>query len=583
MDGIIKTIEKKQVDEEFSFYSYFVPFTTKKAIFWIVVIGFIVYFNSLFNDFVFDDIGAIVNNPSIHSLSSVFNLILNKSSSFEVSTFYRPIPLIFYTFIYFFAGNNTFLFHFIQLVFHLGNTILIFLIFKKYFRLNLSFVLSLLFLVHPINNETVVYISNLQDVLFLFFGLFSFYFLQGTKLSIKKIIIAGFCVFLSLLSKETGALFLIIDILYLFFRTKLATSYLNLLILFLTGGLYLLLRSTSVIHTAMVPIVPIMQENFGERMLSVPEIIFYYIKMIVFPIDIVSTNTWVIKYITFANFYFPLLFDFISIVLMIILFVYFFRNKKFLGIFFIFWLFLGFVINLQIIPLDATVADRWFYFPFIGLLGIIGVFTQSILKTNKKSNRTLLIYTTIIIVSLFSLRTIIRNSDWQNQYTLLSHDIVLSRDDYQVEFLYGSSLLNANKTDTAYSHIQKSLQLFPESYLAWNSLGVYYQKKGDFESAKQAYAKSISIGNYYGAYENMATLLLANHKFNEGLVFLRKATNKYPTDAYLWGKRTLIEYKFGNYKNALYSAKNYYILDPTEFSYQIYYHLLHKLPLNVIW
>src|SRR3989304_819067 len=47
------------------------------------------------------------------------------------------------------------------------------------------------------------------------------------------------------------------------------------------------------------------------------------------------------------------------------------RHARFL-LFFLVWLWLGLGLHLHILALETTLTDRWFYFPQIGLLGIIG-------------------------------------------------------------------------------------------------------------------------------------------------------------------------------------------------------------------
>src|SRR5258708_40257019 len=70
--------------EEFSFKNYFLPFTTIKAIHFLIIIGLVVYFNSLFNGFIGDDYGQLVNNTSVHSISNIGQFFSN--STFNNST-----------------------------------------------------------------------------------------------------------------------------------------------------------------------------------------------------------------------------------------------------------------------------------------------------------------------------------------------------------------------------------------------------------------------------------------------------------------------------------------------------------------
>src|SRR6266404_3067038 len=175
MEGLIKTTEKKEDEEEFSFKNYFVPLTNAKAITWIVIIGLIVYFNSLFNGFVGDDLGQIVTNQAITSLSNIPNFFFggtfyNGSLTSLSGGYYRPIVSLTYALLYSFLNGNPFPFHLFQLVIHILNTIFVFLIFRFFLKKNISFLLALLFLLHPIQSEAVDYIADLEDIMFFFFG-----------------------------------------------------------------------------------------------------------------------------------------------------------------------------------------------------------------------------------------------------------------------------------------------------------------------------------------------------------------------------------------------------------------------------
>jgi hypothetical protein len=56
-------------ETEFSFKNYFVPLTTAKAVTWIIVIGFTVYFTVFFNGFVWDDFPFIFSSASFRHKS----------------------------------------------------------------------------------------------------------------------------------------------------------------------------------------------------------------------------------------------------------------------------------------------------------------------------------------------------------------------------------------------------------------------------------------------------------------------------------------------------------------------------------
>src|SRR3989304_3717001 len=83
---------------------------------------------------------------------------------------------------------------------------------------------------YPANVETLAYVSNLQDTLFIFFGLLAINFLIKQNLSRANMIWAGVFLFLSLLAKETGLLFVTVSWIYLFFgqKTKKLFPYITL-------------------------------------------------------------------------------------------------------------------------------------------------------------------------------------------------------------------------------------------------------------------------------------------------------------------------------------------------------------------
>ena len=147
----------EEEQDDFSLKQLFLPLTPYKAITIFVFVGFLVFANMLFNSFVWDDIAYITKNPGVHQLDipSLFG-----PNMFNSGPFYRPIPAVYFATIYSLFGANTFFFHLFQLLLHLVSTSLLFIFFRMFFKPAISFFLALIFLVHPIQVESVSYIES---------------------------------------------------------------------------------------------------------------------------------------------------------------------------------------------------------------------------------------------------------------------------------------------------------------------------------------------------------------------------------------------------------------------------------------
>jgi protein O-mannosyl-transferase len=274
-----------------------------------VVLGFLVYFWSLQNSFIGDDMSQIVNNPTIQSLSNLPQLYTG--GTFYQAGFlklqggyYRPLPMTIYAFINVLLGQKPFYFHLIQIIFHLLNVFLIYLLLAKFSNRIVALCLSLIYLVHPINVEAVVYIANLQDVLFVFFGLLGLYLLSLKSSKPKyQVLYASICLFLSCLSKETGIVFLPLYFYYLYsFKKSSLSLFLKIGLIFLT--FYLFLRHQAVgfsYHQS--TIFPIAKASLPLRLINIPLVIWYYFKTLLFPRDLFVLQEWIITSITQPVFY----------------------------------------------------------------------------------------------------------------------------------------------------------------------------------------------------------------------------------------------------------------------------------------
>ena len=538
---------------------------SKKVILAIIITGLAVYFNSFFNAFVFDDIGLIVQNPSVHSLSRLPDLLLNHNSSQLVSHYYRPISQILYALIYAVFKDVPFWYRLVQVSLHITNASLVYLFFKKHLRHDIAVLISLVFLTHPINQFTVAYISSLHDTLYLFFGLLSLFVLSNPVLT-------GVFLLLSLLSKESGIQFLVISSSYLFlFNRKLLPR--HFMVLLITGFTYFFFRVISQTPISKDPLVPIMTLSLYQRLTHIPAIAFYYFKTFLFPHQLLAFHSWVISAPGIRNYIVPVIFN-LAIIGILVKFISTTRKlEKALGLFFFYWLAIGMGIHLQIIPIDMTVSDHFFYSAQLGLLGLFGL-----MLTRVKFSLTI---PAAILIAVLSLTTVNRNSDWKNQSRLLAHDHAISQPDYLMDLLYAGDLLGQNKYDQALIHTKTAISLYPQSGRAYNVLGSIYYQQGETEKARAAFTKSIALNNYYASYENLGLLMTKHDPPASALAFLTQATKKFPKSDKLWFYRIIVETRMNYHDQAIKSAQNYYLLKGDEVSQVIYSRLLQSLPVNI--
>jgi Flp pilus assembly protein TadD len=147
---------------------------------------------------------------------------------------------------------------------------------------------------------------------------------------------------------------------------------------------------------------------------------------------------------------------------------------------------------------------------------------------------------------------------------LYGHDILINKAAFDLENNYGVELFRASHFDEAEKHFQRSVELYPRWWFAYNNLGAVYERKGDLGQARKFYEQSIKISDYYLAYENLGFILLKTTKPEGAIVFLKEAILKFPQNSRLRVALALAYYKAENQKEAARYAQEAYFLDPVE-------------------
>jgi tetratricopeptide (TPR) repeat protein len=260
-----------------------------------------------------------------------------------------------------------------------------------------------------------------------------------------------------------------------------------------------------------------------------------------------------------------------------------------LFIFFLIWFLLGLSLHLNIFPLDATATDRWFYFPIVGLLGVIGVIVHEYFFQKNLLQRMLPIAAVILIAALSAL-SFLRAGDWKNGLNLALHDVKINQNSFALENNLGYELVGAGRYEDALLHEQKSTELAPWWWLNWNNLGIIYRHLGDqnndatlITKAEQSFTKAIeNTSSFYLPYENLAETYLNFEKPEITEKFIVDASKKIHLSGNLWFYLSLAEYKLGNKNGASEAAAQALLLNPdNERIKQLYQGLINNSPIEL--
>ena len=532
-----------------------------------LILGFICFGNILNNKFVWLDSPYILNNPESQTLN-LYNLF----DGFSLTGFgnYRPLSAVILTFIYLTFKFNPFFYHFLQILIYSLNAYLVFLLFKRFFKEKLSLFLAIVFYTHTLNEGVVAFISSFADVLYVFFGLLALLISTKRIRLLWKIIAVNLLLFASILSKESGFIFFLAVIFMQFFILKKKT------LVYIVSGIitflgYMAVRSVfHGFYLGKIEAHPFANSTFLEKIITVPKILSFYIGKFFVPFNIGGIHIWTIDKITFSNFYFPLFLDvlFFSCLLLIGYYVLKREKKDFYKFIFFFLLFIvGLSPYLQIIPLDYTVAGRWFYVSIIGLLGIAGLMLETI-HIKKIEIRKIITVIAIIVIVLLTLRTLNRNRYWKDDVTLFN-SFSKAEDNYVVENLLAGAYISEHNYQEALIHENQSVEMFPyDNNLVWDAY--IYEQLGNMQKAQELYIKSISANNYapgeHGdtTYRMLARFFILTKDNKTALTLLEHALRDYPNEPYFWELIAVVRHNLHDQAGAASSIQRALSLSPND-------------------
>ena len=538
------------------------------AIIIIVFWGVIIYSNSFDAPFQFDDRAFVLANPAIKHLQNIHSIVN-----------YRPQRWVaFFTFAANFAisGNNVFSYHLFNLILHLLNTILIYCFLN--FILNLPsfkidkfqnskkiipFFISLLFLVHPLQTESVTYIYQRFTPLATFFYLLTLiFYIKYRNGSLKSnYILCLLSLFLGMFSKEemftAPSMIILLEIYFIsgFKVGKVGTEQCSvptrwkmfipiLLTLLLIPLTYIFIVKGMTFNN--INLNRISRDTFifsrSTYLFTEFNVLIKYFQLFFFPIVLNLDYDFPISETLFE---YPTILSFLIVLTLLIIGILLYKKHRLIS-FGIIWFFVTISITSSIIPIKDVIFEHRMYLPSIGLsialiFALYQIFPGTVTKSpflksvngssSPLSKRVggLLPILLIIIAIAFSFLTYRRNEVWRDDVRLWEDTAKKSPNKSRVHSNLANALVRAGKIDDAIKHYLEALRITPDYAEGYNNLGIALFRKGKIDEAIKYYNEALRLKpEYADAYNNLGNALQSQNKYDEAISYYKKAIQNNP-------------------------------------------------------
>lgn len=507
----------------------------RAAIIIIFVTCLVIFANSINNHFVFDDSEVIVTNNAITSLANI-PIILGLTTG---KPYYRPLRTASYTLDYFFSGLDPTAYHIFNITYHAIASVLVYLI--VLFLLGshrAALIAGLIFAVHPVQTDSVTYLSGRRDVLCgLFYFLGFYYFLKFRENSKGKYLVIVFLSYvLAMASKEMAVTLVGIFFVYDFLTNIEQGPFFSRIFRGLKDTLVkhryfypplFLLGSAFVVYKVVVKSPSHAAGYYGGSILNnvatVARVVVHYVKLLLFPLTLNADYSYNAFPASRSILEPAVLFSLAILFLLGGLIVYCMTEKKKWFAFSGLWFFVTLLPVMQIFPHHELLAEHYLYIPIFGFALLLALLFEKTFTLF--TSRTSVVYIVLVmLLFLLSVRTIIRNRDWKDDLTLWTKTVQTSPDCVRARNNLGRALNNEGDFSAAIDQFRHAVQVKPDYAEAYCNMGVAYSVLGLAEQARSSFRKAIELNPEFDeAYYNVGLLDAQNGNLTEAIESFKKA------------------------------------------------------------
>lgn len=484
----------------------------------------------LANRFVSLDDGLLIyNNPLIRQLTP-------QSVAYAFRTYdpelYVPLTLVSYQVEYALFGLRPGVFHLTNLLLHIGNVLLVFGVLTMLVKSRtVGFMAALLFAVHPIQMEAVLWAAARKDVLssFFFLGSLALYLRyreDGSRLTYGGSI-ALFLV--SLLSKVSGILLpvVLLGVDWLQGRKWSRAVWMEKMPFFALSALFGIValggKSQAIASVGVI-----------ERLLLMGKSTVFLLGQILFPLhlSVIYPQSHAVT-LASPEFFVPAI---LVCVLCGAAFAIAWRSRlAAFGLLF----FLG-----MLAPSFSTfykngflffASDRYVYLASIGIFLLVAMGVERLVRWGRGGDRAAVALTAVVVIVL-SAKTFVQGATWKNSEALYRNVLSAYPESAIAHTNLGDVLRREGRIDEAEAQIEAALRINPELLAARVNAGLFSEARGDIAGgiAKLRIAAEIVDQkervtiDEVGVYFTLAAMLERSGDYDGALAVYRHAVTKTP-------------------------------------------------------
>lgn len=208
--------------------------------------------------------------------------------------------------------------------------------------------------------------------------------------------------------------------------------------------------------------------------------------------------------------------------------VWLFRRERRLG-FWVMFFFIGLFPVSQVVPTLSMMADRYLYFPMVGVAALVGV-GAVFLRDHLGARRPVLLYLLLALpLGALSIASFQRAAVWRNAMTLWSDAAVKEPMSDKAWGELGEVYLVSGKSDLARSAYERGLALNPANTEILNGLGSLYTETGELDKGFTLLKKLLEIKPaYVTGWAGLGANCLKRGDFAEAEKALKRAQSLQP-------------------------------------------------------